>query len=386
MCSSNLFMKSVIKTAWKFIRFDKTKSIGVVVGIVISTFLIGQQIGTFNFLTGLMSVLVKNTTTDIWVVDDKTTDANQLSLIDMRKEKEIKSLTGVKEAFPIIVTTGKAKFPNGTSAIVNIIGSEYPHFKVGPDSTKIIQGKLPDLLQEAGVSADYFDRGNFGGSSDVGTFFEINGKRAVITLQTKGIRGWGGYLMYTTADRARFYGNIPSTNISALMVNVKDGEDVDRVVDQINNSIYGVRAWRTSSLSTSTVKSVLASTGLGASTGSLVGFAIIAGFFIIGLTMYSSALDRIKDYGTLKAIGATDSYIRNLILTQATLFAIVGFMVALVFLMGFKNGMYQTGILIDFSPIILFSILTITFSISLFGAVFAIRRIKNVEPASVFRG
>ncbi|KIA93628.1 ABC transporter, permease component [Flavobacterium sp. KMS] len=379
-------MNSIIKIAWKFIRFDKTKSIGVVVGIVISTFLIGQQIGTFNFLTGLMSVLVKNTTSDIWVVDNKTTDANQLSLIDSRKEKEIKSLPGVKEAFPIVMTNGKAKFSGGTSAVVNIIGSEYPYFKAGPDSTKIIEGKLPDLLQEAGVSADYFDRSNFGGSSNVGTYFEINGKRAVIMLQTKGIRGWGGYLMYTSIDRARYYGNISSTNISALMVNVKEGEDVNHVVNQINNSIYGVRAWRTSSLSSSTIKSVLASTGLGASTGSLVGFAIIAGFFIIGLTMYSSALDRIKDYGTLKAIGATDSYIRKLILTQATLFAVVGFLIALVFLMGFKKGMYQSGIVIDFSPIILFSILMVTFSISLFGAVFAIRRIKNVEPASVFRG
>jgi putative ABC transport system permease protein len=379
-------MKSTIITAWKFIRFDKTKSIGVVVGIVISTFLIGQQIGTFNFLTGLMSVLVKNTTTAIWVVDNKTTDANQLSLLDIRKENEIKSLPGVKEAFAIVVTNGKAKFPDGTSANVTIIGSEFPHFKAGPDSTKIMQGKLPDLLQESAVSADYFDRNNFGGSSNVGTSFEINGKRAVIRLQTKGIRGWGGYLMYTTLDRARYYGAIASTNSSALMVNVKEGENIDQVVDQINSTVYGVRAWPSSALEEATIQSVLASTGLGASTGSLVGFAIIAGFFIIGLTMYSSALDRIKDYGTLKAIGATNSYIRNLILTQATLFAIVGFLVALVFLMGFKNGMYQAGILIDFNPTILFSILMITFSISLFGAVFAIRRVKNVEPASVFRG
>ena len=86
------------------------------------------------------------------------------------------------------------------------------------------------------------------------------------------------------------------------------------------------------------------------------------------------------------AIGATDAYIRKLILTQAALFAIVGFMIAFIFLLGFKNGMYQSGIVIDFSPGILFIILTVTFSISLFGAVFAIRRIKNVEPASVFRG
>ena len=39
----------MLKTAWKFIKFDKAKSIGVVVGILISTFLIGQQLGVFFF-------------------------------------------------------------------------------------------------------------------------------------------------------------------------------------------------------------------------------------------------------------------------------------------------------------------------------------------------
>lgn len=382
----NRLMKSTIITAWKFIRFDQTKSIGIVIGIVISTFLIGQQLGTFNFLTSLMSVLVKNTTADIWVVDSKTADANQLILLDTRKEREIKSLPGVEEAFPIVITGGKAKFPDGTSANVNLIGSEFPYFKAGPDGAKIIEGQRNDLLQEAGVSAEYYDRNNFGGSSNVGVEFEINGKRAVITVQTKGIRGWGGYLMYTTLERARYYGHIPSTNISAVLVKVRPQEDVDQVVRQINQAIPGVKAWKTSELSSSTIDSVLSSTGLGASTGSLVGFAVIAGFFIIGLTMYSSALDRIKDYGTLKAIGATNVYIRNLILTQATLFAVVGFIIALAFLMGFQKGMSQAGLLIEFKPVMVMGILLITFSIALLGAVFAIRRIKDVEPASVFRG
>ena len=37
----------MFKTAWKFSIYDKAKSIGVIVGILISTFLIGQQLGVF---------------------------------------------------------------------------------------------------------------------------------------------------------------------------------------------------------------------------------------------------------------------------------------------------------------------------------------------------
>jgi len=48
----------MIATAYRFIRYDKVKSIGVVIGIVVSIFLIGQQIGVLSFLTGLMGGLV----------------------------------------------------------------------------------------------------------------------------------------------------------------------------------------------------------------------------------------------------------------------------------------------------------------------------------------
>ena len=46
---------------------------------------------------------------------------------------------------------------------------------------------------------------------------------------------------------------------------------------------------------------MLGSTGIAISIGTLLIFAVISGFFIIGLTLYSAAIDRIRDYGTLKA-------------------------------------------------------------------------------------
>src|SRR5664279_3214970 len=112
----------MLKTAWKFIRFDKAKSIGVVVGILISTFLIGQQLGVFTFLTGLMRALATDVKADIWVVDSKTQDVNQLGKLDIRNLRAIQGLPGVKEAFPLLVTGATCNFSNGTSAAITLIG------------------------------------------------------------------------------------------------------------------------------------------------------------------------------------------------------------------------------------------------------------------------
>ena len=101
--------------------------------------------------------------------------------------------------------------------------------------------------------------------------------------------------------------------------------------------------------------------------------------------MYTSALDRLKDYGTLKAIGASNKFISQLILTQASIFAITGFVVAYLLLLGFQKGVANSGLIFSFSPLLLLSIFAVIGLISIGGASFSLRRIKGIEPASVFR-
>lgn len=376
----------MLRTAFRFIRYDKAKSIGVVIGIVISTFLIGQQVGIATFLTGLMSTLVDNSDGDIWVVDAKTRDANSLGKIDVRIIREVRSIEGVASAYGMVLTNGSAVFPNGKSVPVTLIGSEAPAFAAGPRPDKLLEGSLSGLASEAAVSADFYDASVYDMSPEIGLQFEINGKRAVIGAQTNNLRGFGGNTMYTTLERARYFGNGNETEISAVIVRILPGYIPGSVSDEINRHIFGIRAWTRQDLSRSTVNYVLGSTGIGVSTGTLVVFAIISGFFIIGLTMYSSALDRIRDYGTLKAIGANNSYIRRLILAQAAIFAITGFVIAYALLEGFRLGVRSTGLIFNFSWAVKLAIFGVTLFIALFGAVFALRRITSLEPAAVFRG
>jgi putative ABC transport system permease protein len=375
----------MLKIAWKFIKFDKAKSIGIIVGILISTFLIGQQLGVFFFLTGLMGALAKDVKADIWVVDSKTNDVNQLGRLDIRKLRDVQSINGVEEAFPLIITGATCNFENGTSGAVTLLGVDENHISALLSKDKIMAGNVSSLQLDGAVSAEFFEKKNLGGNIDIGTNLEINGKRAFFVLQTKGFRGFGSSFCMTTIERARYFSNQPSTTISAVLVNVKNPKDIDEVVNSINQNVPGIRAWPSPKLAASSVKKILASSGIALSTGTLIIFALIAGFFIIGLTMYSSALDRLKDYGTLKAIGADNKYISKLILTQALLFTLVGFSIGLALLEGFRIGVAKSGLIFSFSPLVVLIMFSTIALISLGGASFALSRIRSVEPAAVFR-
>jgi putative ABC transport system permease protein len=375
----------MIKIAWKFIKYDKSKSIGVVVGILISTFLIGQQLGILFFLTGLMEALATNVKAEIWVVDNKTDDVNQLGRLDIRNLRAIQGIDGVKSAFPLIITGASCNYKNGTSGNITLIGVDGTQVNAILDPGQIMTGKMADLQMDGAVSGEYFEKKNLGGSLDPAADFEINGKRAFFALQTRNFRGFGSSFCVTTLERARYYSNQPLNAISAVLVNVAPGADVEALVARINREITGVQAWPSEKLAASSVRKILSSSGIALSTGTLIIFAIVAGFFIIGLTMYSSALDRIKDYGTLKAIGASNGYITRLILTQALWFAIIGFCSGGLLLQGFKAGVAESGLVISLSLWIYLAMFGTIALISLGGASFALSRIRSVEPAAVFR-
>jgi len=374
-----------LKTALKFIRFDPAKSIGVVVGIMISTFLIGQQLGIFIFLTNAMQALATNVKADIWVIDSKTRDVNQLGKLDVRVLRAVQGIAGVKQAFPILITGAAANFQNGESGGITLIGVDIEKLNLVLDSSKIIAGKPSDLQADGAISGEYYEQKNLGENIDLGTELEINGKRAYFKMQTKGFRGFGASFCVTTIDKARYFSNQPSTNISAVLIKLDTEQNADSISTLINNTIFGVRAWPSEKLASSTLKKILGSSGIALSTGTLIIFALIAGFFIVGLTMYTSALDRLKDYGTLKAIGASNKFISRLILTQASIFAIVGFLLAYLLLLGFQKGVASSGLIFSFSPLLLLAIFGVIALISIGGASFSLRKIKGIEPASVFR-
>lgn len=373
--------------AFKFIKYDRAKSIGIVTAIVISIFLIGQQLSLLFFLMGLMGNLVGNapvTDKQLWIIESQSTNINVVNVIDNRLVQQIASLPGVESTFPVVLAAGQASFLDGKTAGITLVGANSPQFVMGPVPEKIEEGHIADLVQPSSVTAELYNAKTWKTDLFLNKPIEINGKSAKIAVITKNAQAFGASLMYTSMENAIVLGNASPSKVSIIIANLTDNASKQQVQQDIKQLFPQLKAWDAKKLKNSTIKEILISSNMGMSFGTLVIFAMISGFFIIGLTLYSSALDRIKDYGTLKAIGATRGYVNKLIIAQAFLYAIIGYTIAMLLLYGFKFGVANSGLAIDISVGFALFLLFVTLLISVGGSLFAVRKIAKLEPASVF--
>ena len=378
----------MFSTAYKFIRIEKSKSTGILLGIIISVYLIGLELGIFFYLTTLIGGVINNTKPEysqVFVVNKLTNNANILSPFDKRWVHQLRSIDGVDNTHGMVMSNVNVRFDNGESSPAIIIGSEYPELAAGPSEGLLNTGTTQNLLFQQTVSADFYDNKTFGYEVQQGTHLEISGKSATVGAMTKNAKGFSSPMLYTTDATARYYSGFSAEMVNALIVTVNDPAKIDYVVDQINIAAPDLRAWRAEDLNKATVLNVMTANNMGMSFGTLVIFAIVSGFFIIGLTMYSATYDRIKDYGTLKAIGATNRFITWLVMAQSLIYAVIGFVIALLLLIGTKFGMAKAGLIIDLSFPFLTFLFLVTLIIAVASSTFSIQRLKKVEPSSVFR-
>jgi putative ABC transport system permease protein len=75
--------------------------------------------------------------------------------------------------------------------------------------------------------------------------------------------------------------------------------------------------------------------GLGAFINVMIGIAVVIGFLVIFLSMYTTIIERTREIGVLKALGASKPYIVQIILSETTLLCLAGVLggIGLSFLM-----------------------------------------------------
>ena len=117
--------------------------------------------------------------------------------------------------------------------------------------------------------------------------------------------------------------------------------------------------------------------------GVIVGF--IVGIVIVYQILYTDVTNRLPEYATLKAMGYTDRYLFAIVLQEALILSILGFLPS----MGVAIGLYQVAksatllpIVMKFDRAIFVLVLTIVMCISS-GAI-ALRKLQSADPAELF--
>lgn len=371
----------MLRDAFKFLWFDKAKMFGILFGMILSVFLVGQQVMICFALLGSTVSLATYNQNYIWVVNPKSKQVTDLPALDMRIARSLMSVKGVSSVHPLVFAPATMKLADGKKFPLTLIGTQAPMFAGGPWNVE--EGDPLDMLESGGV---FVDRANteFGTLLNVGDQVEMNGVRTPIAGITRRTEGLGVPYAFASIEKTRSITNFPTTDASAFLIKWTNNYTAEEVANAINWVIPNVKAITGRNYRLTSLKYFATSSGIVASFGLLVVFAVITGFSIVGLTMYSAVSDRIKDYGTMKAIGANNGKIRKLILYQAGIYSVVGFILAYGFLLFFIDAT-QGSLELNLTPELTYALIAVTLLIAVLGSLFGMRKITKLEPAAVFR-
>ncbi len=109
---------------------------------------------------------------------------------------------------------------------------------------------------------------------------------------------------------------------------------------------------------------------------------------VVGLTIYTLASERLRDFGVLKAIGASNRYIYGVIVRLGLLVGMIGFVVGLGagFLVKPLVEHFVPDLGIEYRPVFIVSVLAMAAGMSLLSALIPVYRIAGVDPKEVFKG
>jgi putative ABC transport system permease protein len=119
----------------------------------------------------------------------------------------------------------------------------------------------------------------------------------------------------------------------------------------------------------------------------MVGISLLVGALVVGLVIYTATVERQKEYGVLKAVGARNQMLYRVVTTQALIAASLGSAlgVGLAYGASWIIAVLRPEFLVAIEPKAVGWALLMGMVMALLGAILPVRTIAKLAPAEVFR-
>ena len=366
------------KLAYRNLFHDRLSLVVTLTGIVFSVVLVAVQFGLYLGSENRIAAMLDNAKADLWVVPLGTKSFDDPSFLSGRERHAILSTPGVASAEELVVGFASWRKPRGGSTAALLVGSK------GMLPWDIVEGRMADLSSPNGVAVDqtYFTELGVNKLRDKA---EVNNLEVTVTAVTKGIRSFTTLpYIFTTLGTARTLLDAQSEQSSYMLVQLAPGSDLATVQKALaarlpDTEILTHEAFRQRSLDY-----WLFETGAGSAliAGALLG--IIVGVVIVAQTLYASTKDHLNEFATLRALGASAGYIHRVILMQAVLSAVIGYLLGMCLSLLVIEGSKATTLLILMTPNLALMLFALTVGMCVLAAICAIFKVTRIDPAVVF--
>jgi putative ABC transport system permease protein len=374
--------------AIKSLLADRTKLAASVLGVAFAVVLANLQGGLLIGLLRKAALLVDYGGADIWVGHRHMKDAETSCIpIPERWLHRIRSVPGVQRADPYILANPRMTMPDGNSEFVVVVGCD-PSSLLGNPLARVTGGDPRVLQQPNGILVDEEDLVKLG-RCQVGDLRELNGRRARVVGFTQGMVNFTTRpYVFTTLERARrdYGGDLPTEYCSYILVRAEPGADVAQLVEDLRARTHGnLDVYDRDTYSAMSMRHWLLRTGIGISFGLATTLGLLVGLGVVAQTLYTSVTERLKEFGTLKALGADESLVGRFLLLQALTCGVLGAALGLVIARFVAALATSSRAPIVPSGSVMAGSVILVLLVCMLAAWLPYWRIRRIDPASVLR-
>ena len=363
---------------------DKIRFSVTLTGIVFSVVLIVVELGLFVGFTTATSGIIDHARADLWIVSEHTPYIEQGTPFSERKLYQALTVPGVATANKYIVRFASWKVPDGAEEGIQVVGFD-PYSGVG-GPWNVVEGNVEDLKTADAIMVDEIYKKKLG-VTRAGEIFEINGRRARVVGFTRGIRAFTTTpYVFTSFKNAQAYARLNEDQTLFILVNAAPGADVKKLQRSLQARLTDVDVLTREQFSALTRFYWMFTTGAGIAVLIAAMLGLVVGVVVVAQTIYATTMDHIREFGTLKAMGAANSYIYRVIITQAGISAVLGYAVAMVVSAFIVHASASGGAAIQTPWQMMAGIFFLSLAMCIGAALVSVNKVRHLDPAMVFKG
>lgn len=373
----------ILTLAFRNLFHDRIRLAVTLIGILFSIVLVAVQLGLYLGSSRMITANIDRAEADLWVTafGAKSFEDGGLLLTDRERHQAL-ATPGVQSVVPVVVSFAEWRKPEGGSTRVVVIGSDMEDNGLVPWS--LAEGSLEDIKAPDAVAVDKSYLAELG-VKGIGDSAQAAMGRVKVRALTEGIRSFTqSPYAYTTLSRARQLFAADADRTTFFLVKLAPGADMARVKKDLGSRLETAEVLTTPEFRDRSLKQWLFRTGAGIA---LIGGALLGslvGTVIVAQTLYSSTKDHIHEFATLRALGSSSGYIHKVILAQAGLSAVIGYLLGMsiaLLLLYFSKG---SALPLVMTPGLAFWLFALTIAMCAISALSAIVKVTKIDPATVF--
>jgi putative ABC transport system permease protein len=370
--------------AWRNLVHDKVRLLVTVTGVVFAVVLIVVQFGLFLGFATTTSSLIDRSRADLWMTASRVPYIEQGVAFSERKLSTVLATPGVAHATKYIARFSQWQRRDGGQESVQIVGFDPDQPLGGP--WNVVSGRVLDLKLDDNVFVDELYKDKLG-VTRIGDVFEIRGRRARIAGFTRGIRSFTtSPYVFTSFKNAQNYVTLPEDQTIFILITAEKSVGLDNLSRRLVARVKDVDVVTTSRFSTMTRFYWMFTTGAGVAVLLAALLGLVVGVVVVAQTIYATTMDHIREYGTLKAMGATNGYLYRVIMQQAVISAVAGYSLAMVVSWFVVRGSEKGGAAILLPWPVALGMLALTIVMCTGAALVSINKVTRLDPAMVFKG